>query len=185
MSTRDPNAIQADLLGIQDETAPVAPRPALRDAVLRSMSPAGALAGLAARIAAFFDVPAARGLELARAALRAGEAPWVNARLTPDADLPGVRFFHLTGGPRVAQSDCGLVQVAPGGRFPRHVHEGDEYCFVLAGAAEEEGTGVVWRAGDVAHRLAGSAHSFRVVSPGPYVFAVILDGLVRLVGAGE
>jgi hypothetical protein len=24
-----------------------------------------------------------------------------------------------------------------------------------------------------------------VVSPGPYVFAVILDGLVRLVGAGE
>lgn len=181
MSARDSRAIESDLLGLEDEATPIAPRRELRDAVLRSLTRAGALESLATRIATFFDLPAQRGLELARAALQPADSPWVKVPMSGGQEM---RFLHFAGGPRVAKSHCGLVHLAPGARFPLHVHEGDEWCFVLAGTAEEDGTGVVWRAGDVAHRPSGSAHAFRVTGSEPYVFAVILDGTVRPIGEG-
>jgi quercetin dioxygenase-like cupin family protein len=183
MSARDPSTLQADLI-VHDELAtdPVSPRPALRASLLRSIGRESALGGFAERVATFFDLPAARGLELARLAARADEAPWVDGQASGLLPFAGVRLLHFEGGPRVAEADCGLVSVAPGVRFAEHSHAGEEWSLVLAGSAEEEGTGVVWRAGDVVHRAAGSAHAFTITSREPFVFAVVLDDRIRFSG---
>jgi putative transcriptional regulator len=87
--------------------------------------------------------------------------------------------LHFEGGARVASADCGVVRIEPGVRFVEHTHEGDEWSLVLAGSAEEEGTGAAWLPGDLVHRAAGSRHAFRVTSAEPLVFAVVLEGAVR------
>ncbi len=183
MSARDPSALHADLL-VHDDVAPdaVQPSAALRDAVLRSIAHGGAPLGFAARVAAFFDLPAERGLELVRAVPRAQEAPWIDGRALGELAFDGVRLLHLEGGPRVATAHCGLVHIAPGVRFAEHVHEGDEWSLVLAGSAEEEGSGATWRPGDLVHRAAGTAHAFRVTSREPFTFAVILEAGIRWSG---
>ena len=93
-----------------------------------------------------------------------------------------MRLFHLPGGPRVAAADCGLVRLEPGVRFPTHRHAGDEWSFMLAGEAEEEGTGDRWIPGDLLHRPPGTAHAYRAVSREPLVFAVVLHGGLQLEG---
>ncbi len=183
MRARDPNALQADLI-VHDEIAtdPVAPRAELRASLLRSIGRESALEGFAERVARFFDLPPERGLELVRLAARANEAPWVDGQASLALPFAGVRLLHFDGGARVAEADCGLVSVAPGVRFAEHAHDGDEWALVLAGTAEEEGTGAVWRAGDVVHRAAGSAHAFTITSREPLVFAVVLDDRIRFSG---
>jgi quercetin dioxygenase-like cupin family protein len=170
--TPGPDELERDLLdmdALADERA--TPSAALREAVLASASQATPLAGFGPRLSAFLDVGRERAAELLRALTRAGEAPWV------DGGPPGVRLLHFDGGPRHAGADCGLVQLAAGVRFPRHRHGGEEVAFVLSGEAEEEGTGAVWRPGDVVLRGARSAHAFRALGDRPFAFAVVLrDG---------
>ena len=155
--------------------APAQPRASLRAAVLGSISGASRLAGFSERLAAFFDLARERASELIerRRAARTDRA----GRPCPS---PGVRLFHLPGGPRVAAADCGLVRIEPGARFPAHRHVGDEWSFVLSGEAEEEGTGERWAPGDLVQRAAGTAHAFRVTSREPLVFAVVLHGGLEL-----
>jgi quercetin dioxygenase-like cupin family protein len=168
VSARDP---EADLLGDGLGAEPIAPSADLRGAVLASVAAGTKLAGFAERLAALFDFGAERAAELLREA--GGDASgWQTL------PLPGVRLFHFAGGPRAAGADCGLVRLEPGARFPLHRHGGDEWLLVLAGEAEEEGTGARWLPGDLVHRDAGSVHAYRVTSPEPFVFAVLLrDGI--------
>jgi quercetin dioxygenase-like cupin family protein len=149
------------------------PSPALRSRVLASVDPATPLAGFAPRLAAFFDLPSERALELLSVARGAAGAAW------EAAFVPGVRLHHLAGGPRVEAADCGLVELAPGTLFPPHLHRGDEWSFILAGSAEEEG-GERWEPGDLVHRPPGSRHAFRSVGASPLVFAVVLHGGIEL-----
>jgi quercetin dioxygenase-like cupin family protein len=183
MSARDAHLLEPDLMHADlhaDEAAPpVAPSDALRAAVLRSASARDALAGFTRRVAALFDLPESRVAELLGAAQRPDAAPWQPAQLSPAHVAEGVRLLHFSGGARVAEADCGLVHIAPGVRFVEHTHSGDEWAFVLAGAAEEEGSGAVWLPGDLVHREAGTRHAFRVTSAEPFVFAVVLEGPIR------
>lgn len=149
------------------------PSAELRRRVLGSVDPATALAGFAPRLARFFDLPPARAAALLAAARAPGGAGW------EAAFVAGVRLYHLAGGPRAGEADCGLVELAPGTSFPRHLHRGDEWSFILSGSAEEE-SGERWEAGDLVHRPAGSRHAFRVVGPSPLVFAVVLHGGIEL-----
>jgi len=178
VSAHDPKqrAIEPDLLDAEtlSEDA-VEPRAELRAAVLGSISSASRLAGYLDRLATFFDLPHERSDELLREA--AGPAEGAAWEAIP---VPNVRLFHLTGGPRVAAADCGLVHLEPGARFPAHRHLGDEWSLVLSGEAEEEETGERWSPGDLVHRPEGSAHAFRVVSREPFVFAVVLHGGIEL-----
>ena len=175
MSGREPQGgLHPDLLDLDAEAGENAqPSPGLRAGVLASIAARSRLAGFGARLGRLFDLAAERASELIREAA-SDAASWV------PYDVPGVRLFHLTGGPRVAAADCGLVRIEVGGRFPEHRHVGDEWTLVLAGEAEEEGTGERWTAGDLVHRPAGSRHAFRVTSREPYVFAVVLDGGIEL-----
>src|SRR5262249_44738846 len=104
----------------------------------------------------------------------AGAAPWVDDRVA------GVRLLHFAGGPRHAASHCGLVHLAPGTRYPRHRHAGDERALVLAGAAEEEGTGPVGSPARLRHRRRGPGHAFRARGGDPFVFAVVLTDGIRI-----
>lgn len=179
MSARDGSLLQADVLA-SDELAsasPVAPSGELRANVLRSIADPRALAGYARRFAEMFDLAEPRALELLALAPRADESPW------EAPPLAGVRLLHFAGGARLASADCGLVRLDAGVRFPEHEHGGDEWSLVLAGAAEEEGSGAVWLPGDLVHRAAGSRHAFRATSREPLLFAVILDAPIRVVGA--
>ena len=182
MSARDAKALQADLILHADVAAePVQPSDGLRDAVLRSLAAPAALAGFARRLAEMFDLGEARAVELLGMAAHAQDEPWEPALLTSSRTAEGARLLHFDGGPRVAEADCGLVQIDPGVRFPEHVHDGDEWSLVLAGAAEEEGSGATWLPGDLVHRAAGSRHAFHVTSREPFVFAVVLEGPIRVV----
>ena len=173
MSARDPEADLLDESGLGAE--PIAPGAALRAAVLGTIASGTRLSGFTERLARMFDLGRERAGELIREAGGPAEAGWVTVPV-----LPGVRLLHFAGGPRVAAADCGLVRLEPGARFPRHRHAGDEWSFVLAGEAEEEGTGARWIPGDLLHRTSGTAHAYRVVSPEPLVFAVVLHGGLHL-----
>jgi quercetin dioxygenase-like cupin family protein len=155
------------------EDGALQPSEALRRRVLASVDPATPLAGFAPRLATFFDLPSERTLEILAAARGAGAAAW------EPAFVAGVRLHHLAGGPRVEAADCGLVELAPGTTFPRHLHRGDEWSFILAGSAEEE-SGERWEPGDLVHRPPGSCHAFRAVGASPLVFAVVLRGGIDL-----
>lgn len=176
MSGRD---LQADLLGEPGLGAePVAPSASLRSRVLGTVARATRLSGFAERLAALFDLGRERSDVLVREA--AGSAAAWQA-----IPVPGVRLFHFAGGPRVAAADCGLVRLEPGARFPAHRHGGDEWSLVLAGEAEEEGSGDRWQPGDLVHRGAGSVHAYRAVGPEPLVFAVVLYGGIEMEGDGS
>ena len=164
------DAIFADLLIEEPLGEPVAPPPALRDAVLASIG-GGLARGLTARVATFFDLSASRVDEILGQIARASADPWV------DYFVPGVRLLHFDGGLRHAGADCGLVFVGAGRRFPLHRHVGDEWVFVLSGAAEEEGTGERWEPGDILYRAENTAHAFRVLGDEPFVFGVVIRGL--------
>jgi quercetin dioxygenase-like cupin family protein len=180
MSGRDAKALQADLILSEDiASEPERPSDALRAAVLRSLAAPEALAGFARRVAEMFDLSEERAAELLGVAQRPDHAAWIAAPLEITGTPDGTRLVHFAGGPRVSAADCGLVSVEPGVRFAEHAHEGDEWSLVLAGAAEEEGTGATWLPGDLVHRAAGSRHAFRVTSRERFVFAVVLEGPIR------
>ena len=183
MSARDGSQLQADLL-MNSEVGvdPVAPSEDLRLSVLRSVAGRGAFASYARRFAEMFDLADARALELLALAPRSSEAPWEPARVTSTRTIDGARLLHFAGGTRVADADCGLVSIEPGVRFPEHVHEGDEWSLVLSGSAVEDGTGATWLPGDLVHRTAGSRHAFCASGHQPFVFAVILEDRIRIVG---
>lgn len=174
MSARDRDTkLHPDLVELEaDETLP-RPAASLRERVLAGVRGEGALEGFRARLARFFDLaPEAVGTLLREAVEPSGA--WETF------SVPGVRLFHLTGGSRVAAADCGLVRIEPGAHFPAHRHREDEWSLVLAGEAEEDGTGERWAPGDLLHRPAGSVHAFHVTSDEPFVFAVVLDGEIEI-----
>lgn len=182
MSTRDGSLLQADLvLEAEVPVEPIAPSEDLRAKVLGTATGRGALGSFARRFGEMFDLGEGRARELLALAPRASEAPWEPAPLARTGDAGSVRLLHFAGGPRVADVDCGLVSVDAGVDFPEHVHEGDEWALVLSGAAEEVGTGSTWLPGDLVHRPAGSRHAFRATGREPFVFAVLLEGRIRVV----
>jgi quercetin dioxygenase-like cupin family protein len=154
---------------------PVEPSAALRARVLASARPETRFAGFEARLAALLDLPPEAVRALTARIAAAGDDPWVDDR------VPGVRLLHFAGGPRHAAAHCGIVHVAPGVRYPAHRHEGEEWCLVLAGAAEEEGTGRRLAAGDLDVQPPGSAHAYRAAGDAPFVFAVVLTGDITFV----
>lgn len=89
--------------------------------------------------------------------------------------LPGLRVLDVRGGERVRDADVHLVRFAPGMRFPRHRHPGDEALFVLEGSYRDS-TGRIVRPGDLHEMRAGSEHGFVVARREPCVAASVQRG---------
>ncbi len=151
---------------------PLRPGDALGARILASLDPRTRFEGFAERVAALLDLGLERTREILAHVADVARAPWEDDRVA------GVRLLHFPGGPRVATADCGLVQVAPGVVYPRHLHRGDEWAFVLQGRGQED-TGRVWEPGDVIRNPAGSSHAFRAISDEPFVFVVVVHEGIR------
>jgi putative transcriptional regulator len=106
---------------------PVPPDPRTRVRLLASAgAPAAAIGRFAAEVAELFDLP----IDDARAALKRADdaAAWKPL-------IPGIERLPIAAGPRFAGTDCSLVRLAPGVRFPWHRHLGEEVSLVLHGGA--------------------------------------------------
>ena len=111
--------VQADALTALALALPPVPPPLeLRARLLKSIAAANRFEQFADRVAALIDVT----LENARALLGKIDeaASWV------ESPLPGVRLYHLDGGPSMAQAVVGFVRIEPGHVFPDHSHHGPE-----------------------------------------------------------
>ncbi len=169
---RDSDRLGPDLLDEPLESAEH-PSEGLRRSILETVRPETRFRGFADRIASFLDLDASAAREILREAAEATSADWREA-------MHGVRLFDFVGGERVREAHCGLVRVAPDVAFPRHDHTGDEWTFVLQGEAVEEGTGRVFRPGDLLHSEQGTSHAFHSVGREPFVFVVVLEGPVKV-----
>lgn len=143
------------------------PSARLRTTVLGLADEAHRFEGFVSRVATRFDISE----DAAREAL----AQIKNAANWEPGPLPGVRLFHLEGGPRVKGADVGLVSFEPGMNFPRHDHHGEELQLVLQGGFTED-TGRQFVAGDVLDTNAGFPHSFVVHNEEPCILALVLRG---------
>ena len=85
----------------------------------------GRLAVFAEQVARFFDLSRERASALLELVLDPGAWTAGPAR--------GISLIHLTPGPQFAGTDSGLVRMAPGARFPRHRHVGQELGLILEG----------------------------------------------------
>lgn len=167
-------AAEAVLSGLAETLEPLPPRQELRGQLLASLDPETRFEGFVERLSVLFDLAAPRVRELLGARRDPYAEEWASGL------VPGNRLLHFDGGPRVAAADCGLVYLEPGLEFPNHRHLGTEWALSLEGRAQESG-GSIWEPGDLVQRPAGSAHSFRAMGDGPYLFAVVLFGGIDLV----
>ena len=98
--------------------------------------------------------------------------------------VPHTRLLHLSGGPRVAGADNGLVRLAAGARFPQHRHLGLERVLVLEGGYKDEQSGRVYLAGDLHEMPAGSAHAYTALPERELLLAVSVVSGVEIDGLG-
>ena len=108
----------------------------------------------------------------------------VEARAWTKSAIPGVQLLHLSGGPRVASADNGLVRLQAGARFPTHRHLGTERVLVLDGSYRDAQSGQLYRAGDLHEMREGSSHAYTALPERDLLFAVSLVGGVDVEGFG-
>lgn len=150
----------------------------LRDKLLGSVArPRLRYAPLFGALGELFDLGDLQLAELFESAVEPG--PWVSG------PLPGLELLHLSGGPRVAHADNGLVRLAPSTRFPRHRHLGSERVLVLEGGYVDEPSGKLYGPGDLHEMLADSTHAYTTVPDRPTLFAVSLVSGIDIDGVGN
>lgn len=168
----DPRA-RAEVAALHDALAalaatlpPVAPSAAVRARLLASLG-AGRFERFVAQFAAMYDLVAARAREVLGT---------IDDAATWSSPMPGMSFAVFRGGPAYASSDCGLLRVAPGARFPWHAHTSEEQSLFLAGIGRDH-LGVLYHPGDVLVQPAGSAHDFETVSADDLIVCVRHTGV--------
>lgn len=145
---------------------PIAPSADLRERVLASALPARWESALD-RVAHLWDLSVAQ--------VRAVFGRAMDPSTWEDGPLPGIRLFHLEGGPAVAGADVGIISFPPGLVFPPHAHGERESYVVLQGELYDS-TGLIERAGDLVHRPGQPSHHFSTTTDGPTVIALVLRG---------
>jgi len=161
------NALEHLFGELASTTDPVAPSLETRGKLLASVG--GDLEGFVPRLQALFGLSAQRIRELLDQTKRVQQPPW------EPGPGPGIRLLHFDGGAKLAGAHCGLVWMAPGGRFPAHRHQGREVILVLSGGAEQK-RGPPLRPGDPLVSHADSSHALRATEDEPLLFAVVLEG---------
>jgi len=141
-----------------------------------ALAPALRYAPLFARLHDLFDLGDAQLSALFERAARPEE--WARA------PIAGTSLLHLTGGPRVATFDNGLVRITAGTRFPQHRHLGLERVLVLEGGYRDEPSGRVFRAGDLHEMDASSEHSYTALPERDLLLAVSVERGVEVEGFG-
>jgi quercetin dioxygenase-like cupin family protein len=99
--------------------------------------------------------------------------------------VPASELLHLTGGPRVAGADNGLVRLQAGARFPMHRHLGLERVLVLRGGYRDEPSGRVYGPGDLHEMSPDSSHAYTALPERELVLAVSVVSGVEVDGFGK
>jgi len=99
-----------------------------------------------------------------------------DGRLWKQTLLPGLKTFEVAhprgpGAPRAR-----LLHFAPGARFPKHRHRGQEHVLVLEGSYAD-GSGRRVRAGETQSMPAGSEHELHILGASPCIAAISEHGL--------
>lgn len=95
--------------------------------------------------------------------------------------IPGMRLYHIDGGPRVANAIAGFVRLEGATEFPEHRHLGDERVLVIQGRFVDTASGQEAGPGDVVELPGGSTHGFRVLDGPDLVYlAIVQEGLEML-----
>ena len=171
---RQSSQLQCQLAEIEEllsQTAltltPRSPSPSLRQRILDATADTADFSSFIPRLEPLFDLSAHEVQNFLNDTRNLTQAPWVESGIT------GVNFFHLQGGPRTSDADCGFVHILCGNVFPAHRHKGDEWSFILQGQFED-GEGKVFRPGDMVYQASGTIHSFKSSGDEDLVFAVVL-----------
>ena len=175
MSDLNANRPSAPLDDVPDELGvllaealpPVAPDPAVRERLIRTLAGADRFAPFLDRIAALIDL----GADAVRPLLSRIDdaAAW-------EPGLPGMHMQHFQAGPRFATADAGFVRLQPGMAFPRHRHLGPELTIVLEGAMR---TGdQVYGPGAVLEMAEGTVHDYGATAERDLVVLTIQTGII-------
>jgi hypothetical protein len=154
-----------------------APPQLLRERLLNAVSrPRLRFAPLYGALSELFDLG---DTELSNLFERADDAnAWVSSQ------IPATRLLHLTGGPRVAHADNGLVRIAAGAPFPRHRHLGLERVLVLDGGYRDEPSGRLYLAGDWHEMATDTEHAYSALAGKELLLAVSVVSGVDVEGFG-
>jgi anti-sigma factor ChrR (cupin superfamily) len=135
----------------------IAPSPAVRERVLKSLSTTNRFEMFAAQVADLIDVSIDQARELVR---RIDDATsWMATHVA------GIFSYDLPVGPAAADAVVGFVKLHPGIVFPDHEHMGDEVMLVVQGSCIDS-DGTVMRRGDLIRMSPGTHHDFKA-QPGP------------------
>ena len=74
------------------------------------------------------------------------------------------RYFHFAPGPRMATQEAGVVRMAPGVVFPRHLHRAGELTFVIDGLMNDRGR--LYGPGSIVEAEPGTTHDYRAAGVG-------------------
>ena len=74
------------------------------------------------------------------------------------------RYFHFQPGPRMAAQEAGVVRMAPGVVFPRHLHRAGEVTFVIDGLMNDRDR--LYGPGAIVEADPGTTHDYRSAGVG-------------------
>jgi len=74
------------------------------------------------------------------------------------------RYFHFAPGPRMATQEAGVVRMAPGVVFPRHLHRAGEVTFVIDGLMNDRDR--LYGPGSLVEAEPGTTHDYRAAGVG-------------------
>ena len=154
---------------VQQTVKPERPPAALRQRLLRTLEGADRYRPFFGAIQNIFDIPEAllRGI-LARIEEASGWSLYGDAR-----------YFHFEPGPRLAGQEAGVVRMAPGVVFPRHLHRGGELTFVLDGLMSDRDR--LYGPGSVVEAEPGTTHDYRAAGVGRDLILLSRHGGIEFV----
>lgn len=159
-------AVHESLADLSLAQPKVAPPKSLRDNLLGGLDRSAALPypGFARRLQRMYQFDEPQTQALLR--MSADPARWEDQGL--------ISLLHFDAGASLPGTHAGFMRLAPGVRFPRHRHVGEEHMLMLAGTLQEEDTGIIYHPGDSLRSTAGSEHAFSILPPHDGVFALLL-----------
>lgn len=157
-----------DALASTAASEPAAPAGSLRERLLASTKRPGRYGIFVDRVARLFDLPVEKAAHLL-GKLERDEAwkPFL---------VPGTEMIPVRPGEALAGAIATFVRVAPGVRFPDHVHRGVETMVVLDGGFVEPDSKIeAWR-GEETVREDGTEHALLGLPGVPCIVAVLIQG---------
>lgn len=163
-----PGEAGLDALASTAASDPAEPATSLRERLLASTTRAGRYGIFVDRVARLFAIPHEKAAHLL-GALESEEAwkPFL---------VPGTEMIPVDPGAERTGAIATFVRVAPGVRFPDHVHRGVETMVVLDGGFVEPASKIeAWR-GEETVREDGTEHALLGLPGVPCIVAVLIHG---------